>query len=162
MNVIKEKLSTGTKNFSLTDAPPIFKTGIGPFLYDEEHKSFLDFASGSGTTSLGHGNEDIIEAVKDQLDTGIFHIGPHFQTDSQAEFYSVLSDLLPPTLSRFHPSVSGSEATEVAIKSSMHKTGAKKFIGFTGGYHGRTFGALSVSGEKGKNASLAHFILNVK
>ena len=156
-NVIKEKLSTGTKNFSLTDSPPIFKTGIGPLLYDEEHKSFLDFASGSGTTSLGHGSEDIIEAVKDQLDTGIFHIGPHFQTDSQAEFYSVLSDLLPPTLSRFHPSISGSEATEVAIKSSMHKTGAKKFIGFTGGYHGRTFGALSVSGEKGKNAKLGPF-----
>ena len=156
-NVIKEKLSTGTKNFSLTDAPPIFKTGIGPLLYDEEQKPFLDFASGSGTTSLGHGNEDIIEAVKEQLDTGIFHIGPHFQTDSQAEFYSVLNDLLPPKLSRFHPSVSGSEATEVAIKSSMHKTGAKKFIGFTGGYHGRTFGALSVSGEKGKNAKLGPF-----
>ena len=156
-NVIKEKLSTGTKNFSLTDAPPIFKTGIGPVLYDEDNKSFLDFACGSGTTSLGHGNEDIIKAVKEQLDSGIFHIGPHFQTDSQAEFYSALSDLLPPTLSRFHPSISGSEATEVAIKSSMHRTGAKKFIGFTGGYHGRTFGALSVSGEKGKNAKLGPF-----
>jgi len=91
------------------------------------------------------------------LDTGIFHIGPHFQTDSQADFYSVLSDFLPHKLSRFHPSISGSEATEVAIKSCMHKTGAKKFIGFTGGYHGRTFGALSVSGEKGKNANLGPF-----
>ena len=65
--------------------------------------------------------------------------------------------MLPPTLSRYHPSIRGSEASEVAIKSSMHRTGAKKFIGFTGGYHGRTFGALSVSGEKGKNAKLGPF-----
>ncbi len=159
-NPIKEKLSTGTKAFSLTGTPPIFRSGIGPVLFDENQKQFIDFACGSGTTSLGHGHEEIIEEVKNQLDTGIFHIGPHFHTDVQSTFYSTISELLPPAFSRFHPSISGSEATEVAIKSVMHKTGAKKFVGFSGGYHGRTFGALSVSGEKGKNSSLGPFFPN--
>ncbi len=157
---IKEKLSTGTKAFSLTGTPPIFRSGTGPVLFDENQKQFIDFACGSGTTSLGHGHEEIIEEVKNQLDTGIFHIGPHFHTDIQSTFYSTISELLPPAFSRFHPSISGSEATEVAIKSVMHKTGAKKFVGFSGGYHGRTFGALSVSGEKGKNSSLGPFFPN--
>ena len=154
---IREKLSTGTKTFSLTDTPPIFRSGAGPILFDDNQKQFIDFASGSGTTSLGHGHEEVIQEVKNQLDSGIFHIGPHFHTEVQSTFYSTISELLPPIFSRFHPSISGSEATEVAIKSVMHKTGAKKFVGFSGGYHGRTFGSLSVSGEKGKNSVLGPF-----
>ena len=159
---IREKLSTGTKTFSLTDTPPIFRSGAGPILFDDNQKQFIDFASGSGTTSLGHGHEEVIQEVKNQLDSGIFHIGPHFHTEVQSTFYSTISELLPPIFSRFHPSISGSEATEVAIKSVMHKTGAKKFVGFTGGYHGRTFGSLSVSGEKGKIPYSDPFFLNAK
>ena len=154
---IKNSLSSGTKNFSLLEQPPIFKDGVGPVLIDEGGKSYLDFASGSGTTALGHGHKELLNVVQEQLRTGIFHIGPHFNTSIQAELYNELSSILPSELSRFHPSISGSEATEIAIKSAMHFTGANKFMGFTGGYHGRTLGALAVSGEKGKNATLGPF-----
>ena len=154
---IKNSLSSGTKNFSLTEKPPIFKDGVGSVLIDENGKSYLDFASGSGTTSLGHGDKELLNVVQEQLRTGIFHIGPHFNTTVQAEFYNELSSILPSELCRFHPSISGSEATEIAIKSAMHFTGTNKFVGFTGGYHGRTLGALAVSGEKGKNATLGPF-----
>ena len=154
---IKGKLSSGTKNFSLTEKPPIFETGVGAVLVDDKSNTYFDFASGSGTTALGHGNKSLLDAVQEQLKTGIFHIGPHFNTGIQADFYTELSSFLPPELSRFHPSISGSEAAEIAIKSAMHFTGAKEFLGFTGGYHGRTLGALAVSGEKGKNASLGPF-----
>ena len=154
---LKGKLSSGTKNFSLTDKPPIFETGVGAVLVDDKSNTYFDFASGSGTTALGHGNKSLLDAVQEQLRAGIFHIGPHFNTGIQADFYSELSSFLPPELSRFHPSISGSEAAEIAIKSAMHFTGAKQFLGFSGGYHGRTLGALAVSGEKGKNASLGPF-----
>ena len=154
---IKGKLSSGTKNFSLTENPPIFETGVGAVLVDDKSNTYFDFASGSGTTALGHGNKSLLDAVQEQLRAGIFHIGPHFNTGIQADFYSELSSFLPPELSRFHPSISGSEAAEIAIKSAMHFTGAKQFLGFSGGYHGRTLGALAVSGEKGKNASLGPF-----
>ena len=154
---IKKRLSSGTKNFSLTEKPPIFESGVGAVLVDDKNNTYFDFASGSGTTALGHGNNGLIDAVQQQLQAGIFHIGPHFNTGIQADFYSELSSFLPPELSRFHPSISGSEAAEIAIKSAMHFTGAKQFLGFSGGYHGRTLGALAVSGEKGKNASLGPF-----
>lgn len=159
---IKTRLSFGTKIFSLTENPPIFKQGVGPVLIDENGKHYLDFASGSGTTALGHGNKELLDAVQEQLKTGIFHIGPHFNTSVQTQLYTEFSTILPSELCRFHPSISGSEATEIAIKSAMHFTGARKFIGFTGGYHGRTLGALAVSGEKGKNATLGPFHPNTK
>ena len=159
---IRDRLSSGTKNFSLMETPPIFRDGVGSVLVDETGKSYLDFASGSGTTALGHGHKALLRSVREQLQTGIFHIGPHFNTSTQAALYSELSTILPAELCRFHPSISGSEATEIAIKSAMHFTGAKKFVGFTGGYHGRTLGALAVSGEKGKNISLGPFYPDTK
>ena len=149
--------STGTKSFSLTKKPPIFIAGSGTYLIDENGKAFIDFACGSGTSALGHGHPNIQKALDTQIRSGVTHLGPHFHAPIQSELYEQLAKVLPKELSRFHPAVSGSEATEVAIKAAMHSTGNKKFMSFTGSYHGRTFGALSVSGNKGKNQILEPF-----
>jgi 4-aminobutyrate aminotransferase-like enzyme len=149
--------STGTKSFAVSDAPPVFVAGTGAWLVSEDGRRYLDFACGSGTTALGHGHPDVLAALARQAESGVLHLGPHFHAPAQAALYERLSDLLPPHLARLHPAVSGAEATEVAIKAAMHATGARRFIGFEGGYHGRTFGALAVSGARGKNEALGPF-----
>ena len=155
--VLKARQSTGTKSFVLTDAPPVFVAGAGPWLISEDGRAYLDFACGSGTTALGHGHPAILAAQGAQNAGGIGHLGPHFHAPVQARLYDLLAGILPNHLTRLHPSVSGAEAVEVALKAAMHATGARRFIGFEGGYHGRSFGALSVSGTRGKNADLAPF-----
>lgn len=155
--VLKQHQSTGTKSFSVSEAPPVFVSGAGPWLISEEGRSYLDFACGSGTTALGHGHPVLKAAMKAQVASGVTHLGPHFHAPVQARVYELLTGMMPKQLMRFHPSVSGAEATEVALKAAMHSTGARRFIGFVGGYHGRTFGALSVSGARGKNETLTPF-----
>lgn len=157
INRIAKRQSTGTKSFSVTSKPPVFRSGAGVFLIDEAGVPYLDFASGSGTSALGHDHPAIKAAISEQLSSGITHLGPHFHSTTQADLYDQLTSLLPTKLNRLHPAVSGGEATEVALKATMHATGKNKFLGFTGGYHGRTFGALSVSGARGKNKSLKPF-----
>jgi len=154
---IAARQSTGTKSFAVSDEPPVFVAGAGAWLVSEDGRRYLDFASGSGTTAVGHGHPDVLAALARQAESGVLHLGPHFHAPAQAALYDCLSRLLPPNLTRFHPSVSGAEATEVAIKAAMYATGARQFIGFEGGYHGRTIGALAVSGARGKNEILGPF-----
>lgn len=149
--------SSGTKSFVLSEYPPVFIAGSGPRLVSEQGSSYLDFACGSGTSAVGHGHPAILSALGVQAAGGVLHLGPHFHSPSQAQLYESLAALLPPTLSRFHPAVSGGEATEVAIKAAMHVTGRNQFIGFERGYHGRSMGALAVSGSRGRNAALGPF-----
>ncbi len=154
---IAAQQSTGTKSFAVSPEPPVFVSGAGAYLIDERGRPYLDFACGSGTTALGHGHAEITRALRGQIDSGVTHLGPHFHAPVQAKLYTALADMLPRHLVRLHPAVGGSEATEVALKAAMHATGCKRFLAFEGGYHGRTFGALSVSGARGKNESLAPF-----
>lgn len=157
VSTLLARQSTGTKSFAVSARPPVFVAGAGTRLVDEDGRTYLDFAAGSGTTVLGHGHPSISAGLAKQLQGGLLHLGPHFHAPVQARLYDRLSQVLPAHLSRFHPSVSGAEATEVAVKAAMHATGARHFIGFEGGYHGRTFGALAVSGMRGRNAGLGPF-----
>ncbi len=147
--------SQATKAFSLLDDPPVFVSGSGVRLTASDGRQYLDFASGSGTSSVGHGNTPVLEAVRNLLDRGLTHLGPHFHADVQADFYRLLKEHLPPELTRLHPATNGTEATEAALKACMHFTGAHRFLAFEGGYHGRTLGSLAVSHARGANAVLA-------
>ena len=152
--LLRQVLSGATKTYAVSDDPPVFAHGEGAWLTDTNGKRYLDFACGSGSTSLGHNHPAIMAAVRAQLDAGITHIGPHFHTAAQAELYRLLRTVLPDELSRFHPATNGTEATETALKAAMHFTGRRCFLAFDGGYHGRTLGALAVSAAKGPNETL--------
>ena len=147
--------SRATRTHALVEDPPVFVAAAGARLTDNRGRSYLDFACGSGTSSVGHGNPAVLAAVRELLDRGVTHIGPHFHTDVQARFYRLLRGWLPPALTRIHPASNGTEATEAAIKACMHATGERRFVAFTGGYHGRTLGSLAVSHARGANAVLA-------
>jgi 4-aminobutyrate aminotransferase len=149
--------SPGTKTFAVTEAPPVFVGGRGAELVATDGRRYLDFAIGSGTTSLGHDHPAIRKAVEAQVASGILHIGPHFHTVSQARLFERLLSVLPAGLDRLQPATNGTEATEAALKIAMHATGRERFLVFDGGYHGRTLGALAVSAERGANARLGPF-----
>lgn len=161
---VRTLLSGATKVHALADAPPIMAGGRGSTLHDTEGREYLDFACGSGSTGMGHGNEKVLDAVRNQLVSGLTHVGPHFASTSQVRLYELLRQLLPEGLSRFHPATNGTEAVETALKAAMHYTGRRRFLAFRGGYHGRTLGALAVSESKGRNSCLgtlrpeAHFV----
>ena len=155
--IFRDALSSATKTYAVSDNPPVFVSAEGAWLTDTDGKRYLDFACGSGTTSLGHNHPAIMSAVRAQLDSGITHIGPHFQTAAQGELYHLLRGVLPDQLCRFHPATNGTEATETALKATMHFTGHRTFLAFEGGYHGRTLGALAVSSNRGQNEALAPF-----
>ena len=161
---VRALLSSATKIHALADSPPTMAEGQGSTLHDTEGREYLDFACGSGSTGIGHGNARILGAVRNQLESGLTHVGPHFTSISQVRLYERLRQLLPDRLNRFHPATNGTEAVESALKAAMHFTGRRRFLAFCGGYHGRTLGALAVSESRGRNSSLgslqpeAHFV----
>jgi 4-aminobutyrate aminotransferase-like enzyme/maleate cis-trans isomerase len=151
-------LSTGTKSFALSKTPPLVVSGAGTWLTDTEGKRYLDFACGSGTTVLGHGHPAVLRAVREQLGSGVTHLGPHFHSPVQIKLMERLASVLPPELGFFHPVTNGTEAVEAAIKAAVHATGRRRFIAFEGAYHGRTLGSLALSHARGGNAVLGALV----
>lgn len=155
---VRVLLSSATKVHALAESPPVMAGGRGSTLHDAKGGEYLDFACGSGSTGIGHGNARVLGAVRNQLASGLTHVGPHFASTSQVRLYGMLRQLLPDGLSRFHPATNGTEAVETALKAAMHYTGRHRFLAFRGGYHGRTLGALAVSETRGRNSSLGNLL----
>lgn len=121
--------------------------GEGAYITDHEGRKFLDFLGGYGVFSLGHRHPKVVQAVKDQLElmplSGKTFFGP-----KQAVLAKKLADLAPEGLDYTFFCNSGAEAVEAALKFARAATGRTKFVSTTGGYHGKTMGALSVTGRE--------------
>jgi 4-aminobutyrate aminotransferase-like enzyme len=158
VNVMREFLGTlgsgATKFRALMPKPPVMVSGKGSWLFDESGGRYLDFGCGSAVNNLGYAHPVLEEAILKQLKTGIVHSGPHFETEAHYHFYSKLKSLVSPRLTHFHPATNGTEAIEIALKLAQIRTGGSTFISFRGSYHGRTRGALAVSGGKAANGAL--------
>ena len=99
---------------------------------------------GYGVALVGHSNDRIIKAIKDQADKIIAcHMSVY--NDTRLNFLEKLSRVAPEGLSKIFFSNSGAEAVEAALKFSRKYTGKTGIIAMTGAYHGKTFGALSVT-----------------
>ena len=129
--------------------PVIFERGDGVRLYDTEGKSYLDFASGIGVMGLGYNNKELNEALKDQIDK-ITHISNLFYSDavlSAAERIKKASKM-----DRVFFTNSGTEAIEGALKAAKKygytrdNSTDHEIIAFNNSFHGRSLGALSVTG----------------
>ncbi|MEL6571094.1 MAG: aspartate aminotransferase family protein [Pseudomonadota bacterium] len=132
---------------------PVAARGEGIYLIDTEGKKYLDGSGGAAVSCLGHGDSDVIEAVKAQLDTLEFaHTG--FLTSAPAEELSCrLVEHAPEGISRVYLVSGGSEAVEAAMKLArqyMLEIGQAKrtnFIARRQSYHGNTLGALGTGGN---------------
>ena len=141
--------SSAANTFRISDDPPVFVHGEGPWLRDRDGGRWLDLVCGSGTSNLGHNFPAHSDAIREALATGIVHTGTRLPSPFRAELYGVLASILPDDLSCIQLANSGAEAVEAAIKAAQFTTGHSRLIAFEGGYHGRTLGALSVtSGER--------------
>jgi 4-aminobutyrate aminotransferase len=119
--------------------------GDGHRMYDTDGKAYLDFATGIATTVLGHRHPAVNGAIHAQADR-LLHLmqglGYHEPISRLAE---MLSGTLPAPLDSVFFGNSGAEAIEGALKLARRATGRRAIIAFEGAFHGRTFGALSVT-----------------
>lgn len=120
----------------------------GSVIRDHDGREFLDFLGGYGVFSVGHRNQRVIQAVKDQLES-LPLSGKTFFSSNQAMLAKRLAGLAPEGLEFCFFSNSGAEAAEAAIKFARKaRPDRPGLIAFEGGYHGKTMGALSVTGRE--------------
>ncbi len=137
--------STAVNTFTLSDDPPLFVRGEGPFLFTEDGERHVDLISGSAVTNLGHGLPAHRDAIERVLSGGIYHTGTRLLNAERAELYHELAAVLPNELARVHFVTVGTEAVETAIKAAQYHTRRRRIFAFEGGYHGRTVGSLSIT-----------------
>ncbi|PAK83747.1 acetylornithine transaminase [Lentilactobacillus parakefiri] len=111
-------------------------------LVDSNHKSYLDFTSGIGVCSFGYSNDWIEQSVLNQLGK-VWHTSNLYPSSLQDE---VAASLCPDGMLAFFCN-SGTEANEAAFKLARKKTGKGKVLAFNNGFHGRTYGSMSLTGN---------------
>jgi predicted acetylornithine/succinylornithine family transaminase len=131
--------------------PVVLSRGKGVFLYDIEGKRYLDFVSGLGVNALGHAHPRIVKAIREQA-AKLVHVSNLYYHEYQGLLAEKLCKLSG--LDRAFFSNSGTEAIEGSIKLARlagHREGGEaksKLVALEGSYHGRTFGALSLTGQE--------------
>ncbi|MDT2675995.1 acetylornithine transaminase [Enterococcus dongliensis] len=117
--------------------------GDGCYVYDQDQRRYLDFTSGIGVTNLGHKHPKVLQALTDQT-TKIWHSSNLYTNHLQEQVAQKL------TMGKDYLTFfcnSGTEANEAAIKLARKATGRTKILSFTQSFHGRTYGALSATGQ---------------
>lgn len=135
----------------------------GVYLYLEDGSKILDFISGIGVSSFGHHNPHIREALHKQVDDHL-HVMVYGEVQQKPQDLAAhrLLSYLPSNLDTVYFVNSGAEAIDGALKLARRATGRKNFIGMEGGYHGNTFGALSVSSNEERRAPFEPLIDGVQ
>jgi putrescine aminotransferase len=120
--------------------------GRGAELFDEEGQRFLDFGSGYGVMSHGYGHPRLVAAAERQLKR-LAMSSRVLLNRPQVELAELLAELTPGDLQFSFFANSGAEAVEAALKFARIATGRPRFVTTEGAFHGKTLGALSVSGR---------------
>ncbi|MFD1706953.1 aspartate aminotransferase family protein [Siminovitchia sediminis] len=132
---------------------PCVTHGNGIYLFDKQGKQYIDGSSGAVTASIGHGVQEIIDAMAEQAKKVSFVYRSQFTTEAAEQLAKKLSEIAPGDLNWSFFVNSGSEATETAMKIAIQYwqekgiTTKNKIISRRMSYHGITMGALSMSGH---------------
>jgi 4-aminobutyrate--pyruvate transaminase len=142
-----------------TEGPMILETGQGVYVRDSEGKQYIEGMAGLWCTSLGYGNEELIEAAREQLSKLSFtHIFGGKSHDSAIALAEKLKEISPAPASKIFFSCSGSEANDTQIKLAWYYNNArglpekKKIISRQRGYHGVTIATASLTGLPANHA----------
>jgi 4-aminobutyrate aminotransferase len=129
--------------------PLVVERGSGAVIQDVDGNLFLDFTAGIAVTAAGHCHPHVVAAVQDQA-TKLLHMsGTDFYYEPQIDLAQRLCELAPCRgAKRAFFTNSGAEALEAALKLARWHTGRSRAIAFFGAFHGRTYGAMSLSGSK--------------
>ncbi|MBI3429687.1 MAG: acetylornithine transaminase [Actinobacteria bacterium] len=123
-------------------------SGKGLKITDSEGNTYLDFLGGIATNVLGHAHPAIVKAVSEQIST-LGHVSNFFSHPGVLALAEKLQELTGDSSARVFFCNSGAEANEAALKLSR-KTGRERIVATQGAFHGRTMGALSLTGQPSK------------
>jgi LysW-gamma-L-lysine/LysW-L-ornithine aminotransferase len=139
MNTEDQYLATLYQRFPVNIA-----RGKGAMVWDNTGKEYIDCMGGYGVALVGHCNDRVVNAIKSQAETLITaHMSMY--NDARLKFMEKLALVAPPSLNKIFFTNSGAESVEGALKFSRKYTGKHGVIAMKGAYHGKTFGALSVT-----------------
>jgi len=129
-------------------APFVMDHGSGAEVWDVDGNRFIDFVAGIAVCTTGHSHPKVVAAIQDQAERFI-----HISSDYYHPLWVELSERLAKIAPFSEPAKvflgnSGTEAVEAGIKLARHHTGRPLFIGFQGGFHGRTLGSLAFTSSK--------------
>lgn len=127
-----------------------FVEGDGVWLTGTDGRRYLDFAAGIAVVSLGHRHPAPLAAAHAQLDR-LWHASNLYASEPAAELAAILSDRFGGAQAFFCNS--GTEANEAALKYARKATGKAGVLALEGSFHGRTLGALAVTGQPSKRAA---------
>lgn len=135
----------------------------GSWVTDVEGNEYLDFLAGAGTLALGHNHPQIISAIEEVLDSGLPLHTLDLTTPMKDAFSAELLSFFPKdeyVLQFTGPS--GADANEAAIKLAKTYTGRGNVIAFSGGFHGMTHGALSLTGNLNAKNNVQNLMAGVQ
>ena len=124
--------------------PVTVEKGKGSHVWDIDGKEYVDCMGGYGVALVGHQNQRVNKAIKEQVDK-IITVHSSLYNKTREEFLKTLIGLSPKGLTQVHLNNSGAEAIEAAIKFARKFTGKKGMVAMKGSYHGKSFGALSLT-----------------
>ena len=132
----------------LRDYPFVMSHGRGVEVWDVDGNRFLDFAAGIAVCSTGHCHPHVVASIKEAADR-FLHICSDYWHEGQVRLGERIAAIAPldePAMTFFCQS--GTESVEAALKLARSVTGRPRFIGFLGGFHGRTMGSLAFTSSK--------------
>ena len=135
-------------------------SGSGCYVVADSKKRYLDFIGGIATNVLGHSHPAIVKAVKKQIGT-VAHVSNLYANPVSIQMAEKLIEMVGSNEAKVFFCNSGAEANEAALKLSR-KTGRKRIVSTIGGFHGRTMGALSMTGQPAKRDLFAPIIEKIK
>jgi 4-aminobutyrate aminotransferase len=129
--------------------PLVVKRAEGAMVEDMDGNRFLDFTAGIAVTNAGHSHPKVVAAIQKQAQRLIHMSGTDFYYAPQVRLAERLAMLAPgPEPKRVFFTNSGAEAIEAALKLARRHTGRNRALAFINAFHGRTYGAMSLSGSK--------------
>ncbi len=121
--------------------------GEGALVWDDSGKQYIDCTAGIGVANIGHGNQELAQAISEQARRLITCAGI-FPNDVRADCMQKLVEISPAGLDRVFLCNSGAESIEGALKFARQSTGRNQVVSANRGFHGRTMGALSATPNK--------------
>src|SRR5580698_4117833 len=129
--------------------PLVVARGSGAVIEDVDGNRFLDLTAGIAVTATGHCHPEVVAAIKDQADKLLHMSGTDFYYRPQIDLAERLAKVAPgPSPKKVFFTNSGAEAIEGALKLARWHTERNRVVAFFGAFHGRTYGAMSLSGSK--------------
>jgi 4-aminobutyrate aminotransferase len=129
--------------------PLVCERGSGAVIEDVDGNLFLDFTAGIAVNATGHCHPEVVEAITDQANKLLHMSGTDFYYGPEIDLAQKLAEIAPgPSPKRVFFTNSGAEAIEAALKLARWHTDRSRVVAFFGAFHGRTYGAMSLSGSK--------------